>query len=693
MIRGGGGAGRSTKRYHYAADLSRREGNPPLPPEHFRELFENAGDLGYTIDLAGNFTSINRMGETLTGYSREELIGSHIGRVVAPESLAAFLQMMDHMANGVSPATYELELVAKEGGRIPVEVGARLIVRNGQTVGAQGIGRDISLRKQADQKTHQRTAHLEALNAVIAAADAAPDLPRLLTVAIDRILKVLALGMGGIWVGEHYVVRGLSPEIGGAIVGAEQHAGSNPSPISVADWHAVSQDGANPLAEKWIHIGVRASITVPILAEGRCVGALCVASAYPRLWTWEAVALAGAIGEQVAATAEGLRIFRETQQHAELMKRLVAVSATLNRPASVPDVAAAIGHAALSVTGANGGAVYLQGSDGTVTCPWTKGLPSDSAIPDAMPEGDPTLFPDVLTLPPDDSVRRLVTEKGYRALGRWPLVYEGQVVAEVSCYYADPHTWSSLEKEIFHTFASQAASALKNARLYEAQVERTRELEVLHHNLEEAYIQMVLVLARAMDARDAYTGDHSERLAALAARVARALGLPEEEVKDIRWAALLHDIGKIGAPDGVLRKPGPLTEEEWAIMRRHPVVGEEILLPVERMRGVAKIVRHHQENWDGTGYPDGLRAEMIPLGARILAVVDAFSAIIDARPYKAPKTPAEAESELKRYAGTQFDPRIVEAFMQIEIFDPNTGGWKDQSMATQGRAPSAALPA
>jgi len=673
------------RRYQYVADPSRKEGNPALHAEHFRELFEDASDLVYTIDLAGNFTSINRTGEALTGYSREELIGSHIGRVVAPESLAAVLRMMDHMAKGVSPATYELEFIAKDGRRIPVEVGARLIARNGQAVGAHGIGRDISLRRQADQNTHQRAAHLEALNAVIAAADAAPDLPLLLTVAIDHILKALGLGTGGIWAGDHWVVRGLSPEIGGAIVEAAQHAGPKASPLSVADWQRVPQDGSNPVAERWIHIGVRASITVPIFAEGRCIGALSVASAYPRSWTWEEEALAAAIAEQVAATAEGLRIFRETQQHAKLMKRMVALSETLNRPSSVTDVVAAIGHAALSLSGANGGAVYLLEPDGTVSCPWTKGLPPGDAIPDEKPEGNPAFFSDVMTLPPDDPVRRLVAQKGYRALGTWPFVYEERVIAEVSCYYTEPHGWSNLEKEVFHTFTSQAATALENARLYEAQVERTHELEALHHNLEEAYIQMVLALARAMDARDVYTGDHSERLAALADRVARALGLPEEEVKDIRWAALLHDIGKIGAPDGVLCKPGPLTEQEWTIMRRHPVVGEEILRPVERMRGVAKIVRHHQEKWDGTGYPDGLRAETIPLGARILAVVDAFSAIMDERPYKTPRTQAEAESELKRCAGTHFDPRIVEVFTQMEIFDPHTGGWKDQATARRSR--------
>jgi HD-GYP domain-containing protein (c-di-GMP phosphodiesterase class II) len=239
----------------------------------------------------------------------------------------------------------------------------------------------------------------------------------------------------------------------------------------------------------------------------------------------------------------------------------------------------------------------------------------------------------------------------------------------------------------------EAASALEDAGRDGAQVERTQEMEALHHNLEEAYIQTVLFLARAMEGRDAYTEGHGERLAALADRLARALDLPEEEVKNIRCAALLRDVGKIVAPDGVLRKPGPLTDQEWAIMRRHPVVGEEILRPVERMRGVAEIVRHHHEKWDGTGYPDGLREDMIPLGARILAVAVAYSAIIGARPYKAPKTPTEAESELTRCAGTQFDPRVVEAFMRIEILDPHTGGWKEQSKATKNRAHAVGLTA
>jgi HD-GYP domain-containing protein (c-di-GMP phosphodiesterase class II) len=115
----------------------------------------------------------------------------------------------------------------------------------------------------------------------------------------------------------------------------------------------------------------------------------------------------------------------------------------------------------------------------------------------------------------------------------------------------------------------------------------------------------------------------------------------------------------------VLRKPGPLTPEEWEVVKRHPVVGEEILKPVRRLAGVARLVRHHQERWDGTGYPDGLRGQQIPLGARILAVVDAYTAITDHRPYRPARTHEEAVTELRRCAGSQLDPAVVSAFLQV----------------------------
>ena len=204
--------------------------------------------------------------------------------------------------------------------------------------------------------------------------------------------------------------------------------------------------------------------------------------------------------------------------------------------------------------------------------------------------------------------------------------------------------------KLVNAISDQAASALRRATFYE--------------QLEEGFVQTVLALAKALDARDSYTQDHSQRMAALTDSLCQKLGIDENQIQAIRLAAALHDIGKIGIPDEILRKPGPLTSQEWDLMKLHPKIGADIIAPVAKLVNVAPIIMAHQEKFDGSGYPYGLKGEQIPMGARVLAVVDAYVAITDERVYRKARSHEEAIAELVKHSGSQFDPAVVDAFVQ-----------------------------
>jgi len=179
----------------------------------------------------------------------------------------------------------------------------------------------------------------------------------------------------------------------------------------------------------------------------------------------------------------------------------------------------------------------------------------------------------------------------------------------------------------------------------------------------EAAHAVVTALANAVEAKDAPTERHCERLALLAARLGSRVGLAGTEIDAVTYGALLHDVGKIGVPDSVLGKTGPLTEAEWVLVRRHPEIGERICAPLESFAAFGSIIRHHHERWDGTGYPDGLRGEATSLGARIVGIVDAFDAMTHDRPYRTARTLEQALDEVLREAGRQFDPELAHLFV------------------------------
>ena len=176
---------------------------------------------------------------------------------------------------------------------------------------------------------------------------------------------------------------------------------------------------------------------------------------------------------------------------------------------------------------------------------------------------------------------------------------------------------------------------------------------------------VIFALARAVEAKDSYTKEHILRIANYAERLGRALNLESQEILAIRYGGILHDIGKIGVSEAILRKPGPLTEQEWLEIRKHPIIGESIIQPMRFANKVGPIVRGHHERWDGKGYPDGLKEKAIPLGARIVALVDSYDAMTTDRPYRKALSVKRACREIEQDAGSKFDPELVPIFLKL----------------------------
>jgi cyclic di-GMP phosphodiesterase len=195
--------------------------------------------------------------------------------------------------------------------------------------------------------------------------------------------------------------------------------------------------------------------------------------------------------------------------------------------------------------------------------------------------------------------------------------------------------------------------------------QRTAELDDALGSLENAYRSTLQALTAALETRDAETHGHSERVVTFSLRLGREYGLNGQEMKALEFGSLLHDIGKIGVPDAILRKPGKLTEEEWERMREHPIHGQQILRGIQFLEGAGKVVAQHHEKWDGSGYPFGLKAEEIDICARIFAVADAFDAITSDRVYRKAQSYEAAAQELDDWADRQFDPKVVEAFHRV----------------------------
>jgi HD-GYP domain-containing protein (c-di-GMP phosphodiesterase class II) len=231
-----------------------------------------------------------------------------------------------------------------------------------------------------------------------------------------------------------------------------------------------------------------------------------------------------------------------------------------------------------------------------------------------------------------------------------PIVVDGSVWGVLNIEAAEPAAFSEADAVLVETIAASLGSAVHRAGLVT--------------DLERTFTTTLTALMSTVEAKDDYTASHEEDVAGLAERVALRMGLAPSRARDVRYAALLHDVGKVAVPSEILLKPGPLTDTEWIAMRRHAAVGGDLVARIAAFAHLAPAVRASHERWDGDGYPDGIAGEEIPLAARIIAACDTYDAIVTDRPYRPARTPAQAHEELRRVAGVQLDACVVEVLLE-----------------------------
>jgi hypothetical protein len=290
-------------------------------------------------------------------------------------------------------------------------------------------------------------------------------------------------------------------------------------------------------------------------------------------------------------------------------------------------------------------------------------LPSRETYAGRMMRGLlPQVIPDTAREP-----ERPLRERGPRGapvgafVGAPLLDAAGEPFGVLTCSHSEPQEWlGEREREVVGMVARLVAESLERER-----VEAGRRRADEQNGRMGQTATGVIALLTALDARDRYTGSHSQAVVDLALEVGRELGLGAEGLTEVSHVALLHDIGKIGIPDAVLQKPGPLDLEEWALMRSHPVIGAQMIEAVEGLAHLAPAIRAEHERWDGRGYPDGLAGTAIPVASRVVFVCDAFHAMVSTRPYRAGMDHEAALAELRRNSGGQFCPRCVDALEAV----------------------------
>jgi PAS domain S-box-containing protein len=424
--------------------------------------------------------------------------------------------------------------------------------------------------------------------------------------------------------------------------------------------------------ETWVDIPeldwVRSYLGIPIVQDGNLIGLINLQHSEPNFYTQKPMESAKAFAHQVAIALSNASLLEKTEQQLRHLGALRTIDEVITASMDLSltlDVLLQQVKTELDVDAAN---VLLFDPDLLeLEQAASIGFQSKSQKRLRLGEGragQVALDRDTVVLPNVSNQEQILVQREFStgeqvaAYAAVPLEAKGQLVGVLEVFrrksFNPEQDWLNFLK----TLAGQAAIAIESARLFEDLHRSNQELYLAYDNTLEGW-------AHALEMRDQETEGHSRRVTKLAMRLGRAMGMSDEQLAHLRRGTLLHDIGKMGIPDHILRKPGPLSEEEWDLMRQHPLHAYEMLKDIDYLRPALVIPRFHHEKWDGSGYPQGLKGEEIPLPARIFAIVDVWDALLSDRPYRDAWPREKAIAYLRDQRGKHFDPAVVKTFLRL----------------------------
>ncbi|MDM7324856.1 MAG: PAS domain S-box protein [Thermus sp.] len=639
----------------------------------FRSLAETAPAL-ILLWQEERLTFVNKEALRLTGYTREELSAHPIWEFVHPADRAMVRERGLARIRGESPPSrYRFRILTKEGevrwldySAVRVEIGGKPAVL--------GVGLDIT-------EAQEQALALEAFARVSLALRHSEELKEMMEAGLKAILSALEAHAGSILLYdadtgrlEEAASRGWLKEIPTPATLQEEGLVTRAFRGEVVVSLDLKKDPrVRPGARSLVPAGW-SGVVAPLLAGKEPVGALTVAWPHPRTPTPPEVErillLAEALGNAVRRASLRRKLARRVEQLEALRAVDQAIVASLELEPTLEIFFNQVMRLSLDAAG-----LFLyHPKEKTLELCVLRGfytpkrmvprriLLGQGHVGKAALTGEVVFVPDLAQDPgaePGFTLKEgLVAQKAY------PLFAKGRLLGVLTAFTRKPWNLSPEEEEFLESLVSQGAVALDNALTLQELLKSQRELEA-------AYDLTLWGWARAVELRDQETAGHTERVTELAVRLSKALGVPEEDLEHIRRGAILHDVGKIGIPDSILLKPGPLTEEEWAIMKKHPVYAYEWLSGIPFLKKALEIPYAHHERWDGSGYPRGLKGLEIPLFARIFAVVDVYDALTSDRPYRKAWPKEKALAYLREQAGKGLDPEVVVTFLRIlEEEDP-----------------------